>query len=120
MKDLRPKIKKVLLETLKDTYNFGDYTIYEKDDHIMRKNNEADDFEIKRGWDDEALCWIPPFDHNEAFCFITQGEMVDLMNPCYSDYPNYDFEDTISNNFEKVGLFLEPYSSGRFDISLDQ
>ena len=120
MKDLRPKIKKVLIKTLKDTYNFGDYTIYEKDDHIRRKNNDPSDLFRERGWDDEALCWIPPYDHNETFCFIALGTMVDLMNPCYSDYPNYDFEDTISNNFEKVGLFLEPYSSGRFDISLDQ
>ena len=38
MKDLTPKIKKALLKTLKNYYSFGDYTVYEKDDHIRLKD----------------------------------------------------------------------------------
>jgi hypothetical protein len=121
MKDLRPKIKKVLIKTLKAHFSFGDYTVYEKDDHIRLKENDASKLSKERGWDDVELCWIPPYEHNEAFSFLCDGGMLwDLMNPCDADYPNYEFEDIIQENFEKVGLFLEPHASWRFDISLDQ
>ena len=135
MKDLTPKIKKALLKTLKNYYSFGDYTVYEKSGSksadfingkkcggisIRLKNNDADDFEIKRGWDDQQLCWIPPYDFNDKFSFIyADGYMKDLMNPCYADYPNYEFEDTIYDAFEKVGLRIEPDSMGRCDVYED-
>ena len=45
--------------------------------------------------------------------------MKDLMNPCYADYPNYEFEDTIYDAFEKVGLRIEPDSMGRCDVYED-
>lgn len=119
MKDLRPKIIKVLINTLKETvYSFDkDYTVYEKDGYIRVKH--PNEFDL--GASDDELCWIPPYDHNEAFSFICDGGYLwDLMNPCEAEYPNYEFEDTIFNNFEKAGLWLEPYASYRFDVSLDQ
>jgi len=118
MKDLRPKIKKVLIDTLKNYYAFGDYTVYEKDNEIRVKDNEASAFSIKRGWDDEVVAFVPEYDHEEAFCFTCDGGYLwDLMNPCSADYPDYEFEETIRKNFEKAGLFLEPYASWRFDIT---
>ena len=118
MKDLRPKIKKVLIDTLKNYYAFGDYTVYEKDNEIRVKDNEASALSIKRGWDDEVVAFVPEYDHEEAFCFTCDGGYLwDLMNPCSADYPDYEFEETIGKNFEKAGLFLEPYASWRFDIT---
>ena len=121
MKDLRPKIKKVLIETLDAMYGSSDYTVYEKDDHIRLKENNPDDFTKKRGWDDQELAMIPEYDHQDAFCFLCDGGMLwDLMNPSDADYPNCEFYETIRTNFEKAGLFLECHASWRFDISLDQ
>ena len=118
MKDLRSKIEKVLIKTLKDYYNFGDYTVYEKNGDIRVKDNEASAFSIKRGWDDEVLAHVPGYGREDAFCFTCDGGYLwDLMNPCLADYPNYEFEETIRKNFAKAGLFLEPYASWRFDIT---
>ena len=40
MKNLQPKIKKILLKTLKNYLGSEDYIIYEKDNEIRLKNND--------------------------------------------------------------------------------
>jgi len=121
MKDLRPKIKKVLLKTLKDFYSFGDYTIYEKDGYIRVKENDASDFSKRRGWDDEAVAWVPEYEHNDTFSFICEGGILwELLNPCYADYPLYKWETIIYKNFEEVGLMMTPYDSCNFEIEEDE
>lgn len=120
MKDLRPKIQSVLIKTLEDFYSFGDFTVYEKDGYIRVKENDASHFTKKRGWDDEAVAWIPEYEHNEYFSFICEGSILwQLLNPCLADYPLYKWEDIISQNFEKVGLMMTPYDSCNFIIEED-
>ena len=118
MKNLQPKIKKILLKTLKNYFDFGDYIIYEKDNEIRLKDNDASVLDIERGWDDELLATVPEKNHEGEFCFLCDGGYLwDLMNPCQADYPSYRFEEIIYANFKKAGLFLEPYASWRFDIT---
>ena len=114
MKNLQPKIKKILLKTLKNYLGSEDYIIYEKDNEIRLKNN--DEYILTDL--DELLATVPEKNHEGEFCFLCDGGYLwDLMNPCQADYPSYKFEEIIYANFKKAGLFLEPYASWRFDIT---
>ena len=114
MKNLQPKIKKILLKTLKNYLGSEDYIIYEKDNEIRLKNN--DEYILTDL--DELLATVPEKNHEGEFCFLCDGGYLwDLMNPCQADYPSYRFEEIIYANFKKAGLFLEPYASWRFDVT---
>ena len=116
--NLKPKIEKVLVKSIKEWFKDSpEYEVYVKDNKIRVKNNDASEFIIKRGMDDEEWFFVPDYDHEEAWCFTCDGGMGwDYMNPDESGYSN-DFEESVSENFKEAGLFVEPYASWKFIVT---
>ena len=106
MKNLKPKIEKVLVKTINEHYDF--YKAYAENDKILVEWKDPD--MNKNG--PEEWFFVPDYDHEEEFCFTCDGgHGWDAMNPYDADYPDYDFEVKLDKNFEKAGLFCEPYAS---------
>ena len=110
MKNLKPKIEKVLVNTIEEWHSDApelDAKVYIKDNKIK----------VKDEYDDEGWFFVPDYDHEEAWCFTCDGGMGwDYMNPDESGY-GYDFEELVSKNFKEAGLFVEPYASWKFIVT---
>tara|TARA_R100001086_G_C11630626_1_gene201529 strand:+ start:114 stop:482 length:369 start_codon:yes stop_codon:yes gene_type:complete len=119
---MKAKIKSILLKTIKE---------YNKD---LNKGNDSftafiDGDYIKSEWDigmdsgpiKEEWFFVPDKEHQGNWCFMCDGGMGWEMMNCDSDY-NYKsknpwkFSELCSENFEKAGLFVEPYASWRYDV----
>ena len=115
MKNLKPKIEKVLVKTINDYFE-GTYKAYMEDNKVMVTPDTVDPDFNKYG--PEEWFFVPEYDHEEAYCFMCDGgHGWDLVNPCEADYPSYDFEEELNKNFKKAGLFSEPYASWRHDVT---
>lgn len=114
MKNLKPKIEKVLVNTINQHY--ADlYKAYLVKDKIMTEYIEED---LKQKWPPEQWFFVPEYDHEEEFCFTCDGGPGwDAMNPDESDYPCYGFEEALSKNMKEAGLFYEPYASWKFVVT---
>ena len=112
MKNLKPKIEKVLVKSIEEWHS----DLPELDAKVYIKDNKIKVKDI-HGIDDEWF-FVPDYDHEGAWCFICDGGMGwSLMNPDESDYPSYEFEESVSKNFKEAGLFVEPYASWKFIVT---
>ena len=115
MKNLKPKIEKVLVKTINEHYDF--YKAYAENDKILVEWKDPD--MNKNG--PEEWFFVPDYDHEEEFCFTCDGGPGwDAMNPYDADYPDYDFEVKLDKNFEKAGLFCEAYASWKHCVVEDK
>jgi len=109
MKNLKPKIEKVLVKTINDHFK-GIYKAEVYQSKIVVKDIADPEWTKKYG--KEEWFFVPEYDHEEAYCFKCDGGIGwDLVNPCEADYPDYKFEEKLDANFKAAGLFCEPYAS---------
>jgi|TARA_R110000824_G_scaffold382125_1_gene575209 hypothetical protein len=114
MKNLKPKIEKVLVKTINDYAPFkGNYKAYMENNKVMVVDTDPE-------YEDKGEEWffVPEYDHEEAYCFMCDGGYGwELVNPCEANYPSYDFEEDLDKNFKEAGLFCEPYSSWKHIVT---
>ena len=116
MKDLKPKIEKVLVKSIKEWFDSdvgGEIKVFVEDNKVRVKSDAPYGLSLDDDW-----FFVPDYDHEEAWCFTCDGGMGwSLMNPDESDYPSYEFEESVSKNFKEAGLFVEPYASWKFIVT---
>tara|TARA_R110000796_G_C14233376_1_gene396270 strand:- start:33 stop:377 length:345 start_codon:yes stop_codon:yes gene_type:complete len=111
MKNLKPKIEKVLVKTINDY--FKDQRAYVENNKVMVEYTNP----VLAKYGPDEWFFVPEYDHEEAYCFLCDGGPGwDYVNPCESDY-GYGFEEKLDENFKKAGLFSEPYASWRHDVT---
>ena len=114
MKNLKPKIEKVLVKTINDYFkNIYKAAAYEGKIVVRDLVNK----ELAKKYGNEEWFFVPEYDHEEAYCFMCDGgEGWDLVNPCESGL-GYGFEETLDANFKAAGLFCEPYASWKHIVT---
>ena len=112
MKNLKPKIEKVLVKTINDHFK-GNYKAYVKNNKVMVEYTNP---VLAEDGPDEWF-FVPEYDHEEAYCFMCDGGTGwDLVNPDESGYA-YKFEEALDANFKAAGLFCEPYASWKHIVT---
>jgi len=112
MKNLKPKIEKVLVKTINDHY--GCYKAYVEDNKVMVAHEDPD----LAKYGPYEWFFVPEYEHEEAYCFMCDGGGGwDAVNPCEADYPDYEFEVRLDANFKAAGLFCEPYASWKHIVT---
>ena len=114
MKNLKPKIEKVLVKTINDHFK-GYYKANAYEGKIAVRNIADPEWAKKYG--NEEWFFVPEYDHEEAYCFMCDGGTGwDLVNPDESGH-GYKFEEALDANFKAAGLFCEPYASWKHIVT---
>ena len=115
MKNLKPKIEKVLVKTINDHFK-GCYKAAAYEGKIVVR--DLVNKELAKKYGNEEWFFVPEYDHEEAYCFMCDdGYGWYLVNPCEADYPDYKFEEALDANFKAAGLFCEPYASWKHIVT---